>query len=61
MEKFPLSLLVSVQLPSVSDEENSQSMAELSRLTTTLGYKTTQVISQKKEAWTQAPSLVKVK
>lgn len=48
--KLPYVILVSVQLPEVEDFEHEESMAELSRLTTTLGYQTAHIISQKKNA-----------
>lgn len=43
-------VLVSIQLPSVSDTENQASLAELARLVTTMGCKVVHQITQKKDS-----------
>jgi len=44
----PAAALVAVQLPGVSDAEHEASLAELARLTTTLGYEVVATVSQRR-------------
>lgn len=47
-EKIKTAVLVGIQLPSVTDQENSSSLDELARLVTTLGYRVIGRMSQKR-------------
>ena len=49
-KKRPMAVLVSVILHKISDEENKDSLAELSRLVKTLGYDVLETISQRRAA-----------
>lgn len=56
--KTPLAaVLVGIQLPKVSDDENQGSLAELSRLVTTLGYRVVGQMSQKRSSQRKATVL----
>ncbi len=45
----PRAILVGVQLPDVDDAAHAASIAELSRLVTTLGYEIAGTVSQKRD------------
>lgn len=47
-EKIKTAVLVGIQLPSVTDQENSSSLDELARLVTTLGYRVIGRMSQRR-------------
>jgi GTP-binding protein HflX len=49
-KKLPRALLVSLQLPGVSDQEHAASLAELGRLVHTLGMEVVESISQKRSS-----------
>ncbi len=56
-EKKPKAVLVSLQLPGVTDEEHQGSMAELGRLVETLGFEVVGKVSQKRKAQSTAAIL----
>jgi GTP-binding protein HflX len=53
----PSAVLVGVQLPGVTDEEHESDLAELSRLTQTLGYDVAATVTQKRDALSAAAVL----
>lgn len=48
--KIPRAVLVSIQLPDVSDQDNESSLAELSRLVTTMGCHVVHQMTQKRDS-----------